>query len=102
MDEKHELVRNLVLYALQHQAPMKGAELYSKVVQNFYEVPRTQARLTAEDITISLEKLVASGEVQEIEYVLPDTVHGTTPGRIKSLYFPSGTELEVVKPTQKD
>lgn len=94
MNEYHELIRSMVLKELQQKAPLKATELYCTVTENFYKkFSKTHVSLTAEDISITLEKLVKSGEIKELEYALP----GPTPRRVKSLYFPSGTELEIVK-----
>ena len=64
---------------------VKGVELALKVMSLI-----NPQKFQQEEFFRELNRLVAEGELVEIEYVLPIMEY-----RIKSMYFPKGTKVEI-------
>jgi hypothetical protein len=64
---------------------LKATELLLKVVNKYPEMLNV---LDGSEIAEVLEELVKEGEIVELEYVLPHMKY-----RVKSIYFPRGTEI---------
>jgi hypothetical protein len=69
----------------------KGVQVVTDVVHMLHvDNPASVASvLKNEDLVTLLGKMVADGEIVEIEYVLPGT------NRVKSFYLPKGTDVQV-------
>ena len=81
-------VRQLIIDTVNDTTGIKAVELICRVAPIIYE---SDCRLQG-DITAMLEQLVKEGEVVELELLLP---HAND--RIKSMYFPKGTELRIME-----
>lgn len=77
---------DFVLTLIQDKAPIKAVDLALEIAKHRHGIGER-------DITETLERLVSAGLVKEVEYVLPNMAY-----RVKSMYFPEGTELRIVTP----
>ena len=67
--------------------PIKGSELVVRFIKRHVADPN----IGAYDVTILLDALVTNGEIIEIEYTVP-----TMNYRVKSMYFPAGSEITIL------
>jgi hypothetical protein len=87
-------VEKLILETVNTYGPINGSDLTSKVLTEMYKNDELlQSFFSVEYNTVSeiLDDLVTHGQIVEVEYVLP----GST-DRIRSMYFPAKTEINVV------
>ena len=83
INEYREIIRKMV----NESTGIKAVELATRVAVAMHEV---EERATNYDIwEDGLDPLIESGEIIELEYILPDT-----DWRIKSIFFPKGTKIE--------
>lgn len=83
-DEQHQLIIELV----SNKPGIKGTELVTEVVSAYYKSELVSPTGSDETTIESINHLVKKGELVEVEYVLPTMTY-----RVKSLYFPKGTEI---------
>jgi hypothetical protein len=80
---------NIIVTLVTGKTAIKGTELVTKAIgvmcANSLVTPET-------DVPEMIDDLVARGEIMELEYVIPAMNY-----RIKSLYFPKGTEIKQVR-----
>lgn len=79
-------MREIILHMVNTHEGLKGVDLALKVMGEINPVV-----FKYEDYLPILRELVRSGEVIELEYVLPDS--GNTHYFPKHIYFPKGTEI---------
>jgi hypothetical protein len=87
-------VEKLILETVNTYGPIKAGNLTSKVLTEMYKNDELRQSFFSEDYsTVSeiLDNLVRSGQIVEVEYVLPSSTY-----RIRSMYFPAKTEISVV------
>ena len=82
----------LIIIDLVNETPgIKRVTLIAESISTAYK--ENKDAITG-DVPSIINQLVNQGDIIEIEYVLPY--------RIKSLYFPKGTEITVISPNKKD
>ena len=90
LKEMHALIREIVT----EKPGIKGTELITDVLTEMYLKGQGYAEHFAPDLepVDAINTLVKQGDIVEIEYCVPVMSY-----RIKSLYFPKGTEIKRVK-----
>lgn len=78
-------LREAILQSIRDRA-LKGTDLAIRCVELMH--PST---FSTDDFLKTLERMVASGEIIEIEYTLPNR-----PNQVKSIYMPKGTLIQKV------
>jgi hypothetical protein len=103
-DYEQEPITNFILE--QVAGGIKAVELVARTIKASYEtifIPtetedkevNRQIRVnkyTQENYSVLIDQLVTSGDIVELEYVLPQMEH-----HVKSFYMPRGTNLNVVR-----
>jgi hypothetical protein len=85
MEILEQLLLKETLKIVQLRGAVTATELAVTVAGNLY--PTTYS---GKDYINYLDTLVKKGVIKEVQYVLPDQLD-----RIKSVYFPAGTRLEL-------
>lgn len=78
-------LRGIILEKVNQSTGIKGSELATEVCVRFME---GGINVTIENYRLLIEQLVKEGEIVEIEFCLP-----SMPERIKSIFFPKGTNI---------
>ncbi len=71
---------------------MKGRALKSTDLAIRSVTMMHPATFSTNEFHSTIDRMVADGDLNEIEYTLPDRPH-----QIKSIYFPKGTVIESIK-----
>ncbi len=88
----NEAMNKVIIDLVTEFAPIKGTTLAAKTIQKFSDVfgqSILSETLEEQELSDVFAELEETGEIVELEYVLPNS------HRIKSLYFPKGTEFPV-------
>jgi hypothetical protein len=83
---REEMMQKMV-EMINADGPIKGSELVVRFIKRHVADPN----IGAYDVTILLDALVTNGEIIEIEYTVP-----TMNYRVKSMYFPAGSEITIL------
>jgi hypothetical protein len=78
-------LRESVLFLV--DSAIKGTDLVTHIVIDHY-TQNEPGDFSTDEILRVIDRLVAEGELIEIEYVLP-----TSSYKVRSIYFPKGTEI---------
>lgn len=87
------LLKPLIVGLVSEDPGIKGVNLVVEVTTHVFKSPVYEGIETS-DILETIDLMVELGDIVEVEYSLK-----ATPYRLKSLYFPAGTEVAVVPPS---
>ena len=90
MEEYKKIITDLV----ESNPGIKGPDLIVQCITKMHEQGNLESHGDVDIINV-INDLVKEGEVVEVEYVLPSMAY-----RVKSLYFPKGTEVTLVRSTK--
>lgn len=88
----NEIIKDAILKCVSDSAPIKGTSLVVEVTITVAKENKDviQNLSDGEGIVNTISDLVKSGDLVEVEYVLPSMDY-----RAKSMYFPKGTEVRI-------
>lgn len=86
MNSMQEIIINLI----NENPGINNCKLVMKTMEIVYRMNNYKVTETPKDFLKNLEELVNSKELVEVEYILP-----TMDYRIKSLFFPKGTKINL-------
>ncbi len=84
-----KMMKELIKKIVNENPGINGVKLATSVLESFYKEKRDW---TQDDYFKNLEELISQKEIVEIEYVLPELEN-----MVKSIYFPKGTDVRLVK-----
>lgn len=83
-------IKQEIVNIVNEHGPIKGISLVEKITLFDWKRVKNQDLAIIDPIPL-IEKLCIEGKIMDVEYTLP-----TSENRIKSMYFPAGTEVKVI------